>query len=368
MANININTTELHSLLDITPADQNIMLVGNHGIGKSEILTEYFATKGMKVVPLFLGQMSDPGDLIGLPSKAEFSTGKNGSKVIVRTEFIPPYWWPLNNEPIVLFLDELNRARPEVLQTIMDLALNRKLAGRLLPEGSRIISAVNAGEEYQLTDLDPALVSRFNIYNFRPTINEWLLWAEKEQLDYRVVSFIQNEGVWLDGNEGQKAGIDTGLDKTPDRRAWKKVSDVLLGKEDLNELHKKLVAGIVGPAATSRFFGSITGNKVLSGMEVLLNFDKYKAVLAKYKLHQFAIVNDGIFRYLEAGDIKGEAVQSITTNLMAYYTMLEKNKNQEAIAHFASVFEKNAYPKAILFILDNTPKIYDKLMKFIANL
>ena len=51
MANINITTTELLSLLDITPADQNLMLVGNHGIGKSEILTEYFSGKGMKVVP-----------------------------------------------------------------------------------------------------------------------------------------------------------------------------------------------------------------------------------------------------------------------------------------------------------------------------
>lgn len=40
MANTRINTTELLSLLDITPADQNVMLVGNHGIGKSEILTE----------------------------------------------------------------------------------------------------------------------------------------------------------------------------------------------------------------------------------------------------------------------------------------------------------------------------------------
>ena len=35
MANINITTTELLSLLDITPTDQNLMLVGNHGIGKS---------------------------------------------------------------------------------------------------------------------------------------------------------------------------------------------------------------------------------------------------------------------------------------------------------------------------------------------
>lgn len=364
---INITTQDLLDILDQTPATQNIMLVGRHGIGKSEILTQYFSKRGMKVVALFLGQMSDPGDLIGLPSKAEYATGKNGSTV-ARTEFIPPYWWPLSGEPIVLFLDELNRARPEVLQTIMDLALNRKLAGRLLPEGSRIISAVNAGEEYQLTDLDPALVSRFNIYNFRPTVSEWLLWAESERLDYRVVEFIQNEGVWLDGNEGQKAGIDTGLDKTPDRRAWKKVSDVIIGKENLTELHKKLVAGIVGPAATSRFFGSITGNKVLSGMEVLLNFERHKMVLSKYKLHQYAIVNDGIFRYLEAGDLKADVLPTIKDNLKAYYAMLEKSKNQEAIAHFASVFEKNAYPKAILFILDNTPKIYDKLMKFIANL
>ena len=69
MSNISVNTTELLQLLDITPASQNIMLVGSHGIGKSEILTEYFSGKGMKVVPLFLGQMSDPGDLIGIPNR-----------------------------------------------------------------------------------------------------------------------------------------------------------------------------------------------------------------------------------------------------------------------------------------------------------
>lgn len=116
MANTRINTTELLSLLDITPADQNVMLVGNHGIGKSEILTEYFSRKGMKVVPLFLGQMSDPGDLIGIPNR-NTETGK--------TEFMPPYWFPLDGKPIVLFLDELNRARPEVLQTIMKNATER---------------------------------------------------------------------------------------------------------------------------------------------------------------------------------------------------------------------------------------------------
>ncbi len=356
---VNINSQELIEILDQTPATQNIMLVGRHGIGKSEILTHYFEQKGMKVIALFLGQMSDPGDLIGLPHKDE-ATG--------RTDFMPPYWFPVDGKPIVLFLDELNRARPEVLQTIMDLALNRKLAGKALPAGSRVISAVNAGEEYQITDLDPALVSRFNIYNFMPTPQEWLLWAEQNKLDTRVVQFIQNEPMWLDGNVGQKTGIDTGLDKSPDRRAWKKVSDVIQPYEALNEVQKKLVAGIVGPSATSQFFASISHTKVLSGVEVLNDFDRHKMVLKKYKLHQFAIVNDGIFRYLETGDMNPDQVTLVAKNLTAYYDLLKSTKNTEAIAHFANVFEKGSYQKAILFILDHTPDLYTKLMDFISSL
>ena len=125
---IAINSKELLTLLEVTPSWQNIMLTGRHGIGKSQILTKYFESKGMRVVALFLGQMSDPGDLLGLPNKDE-ATGK--------TTFMPPYWFPTDGKPIVLFLDELNRARPEILQTVMDLVLNRKLAGRPLPEGSR---------------------------------------------------------------------------------------------------------------------------------------------------------------------------------------------------------------------------------------
>ena len=50
---INITTQDLLEILDQTPATQNIMLVGRHGIGKSEILTQYFSAKGMKVVALF---------------------------------------------------------------------------------------------------------------------------------------------------------------------------------------------------------------------------------------------------------------------------------------------------------------------------
>ena len=340
MANINITTTELLSLLDITPADQNLMLVGNHGIGKSEILTDYFSGKGMKVVPLFLGQMSDPGDLIGIPNRND-TTGK--------TEFMPPYWFPLDGKPVVLFLDELNRARPEVLQTIMDLALNRTLAGRRLPDGSRIISAVNAGDQYQLTDLDPALVSRFNVVTFQPTAQEWLLWADRVGVDARVRDFIRENPMWLDKNPDAKEGADTGLDKTPDRRGWKRVSDILKATGDISPIVTKAIAAIVGPKAASALVGSVSARKILSGREVLQNFEKHLPTLKGYELHQLSVVNDGIFRHLEVENLSGQARENAKRNIDAYFTFLSKEK-KEAAAHFANLYVQGTYPKAVSFM------------------
>lgn len=340
MSNIRVNTTELLQLLEMTPSSHNIMLVGRHGVGKSEILTEFFSRQGMRVVPLFLGQMADPGDLIGIPNKNE-QTGK--------TEFMPPYWFPLDGEPIVLFLDELNRARPEILQTIMDLALNRTLAGRRLPEGSRIISAVNEGEQYQLTDLDPALVSRFNIVNFQPTVQEWLLWANRDGVDKRVTAFIEENSIWLDRNADSKENEDTGLDKTPDRRAWKRVSDIILGTDTLTTTHQKAIASIVGAKATVAFMGSVNSRKVISGKDVLYKFDEVKERLGPYTLHDLSMVNDGIFRHLEVEKVPAEKKPDVKKNLETYFDWLVK-EHKEAAAHFANLYVQQTYPNAVAFI------------------
>ncbi len=361
MANARVNTTELLELLDITPADQNIMLVGDHGIGKSEILTEYFSAKGMKVVPLFLGQMSDPGDLIGIPNRNE-ATGK--------TVFMPPWWFPLDGQPIVLFLDELNRARPEVLQTIMDLALNRTLAGRSLPEGSRIISAVNAGEQYQLTDLDPALVSRFNVVSFRPSVQEWLLWADRKGVDARVKDFIRENPTWLDKDPDAKEGADTGLDKTPDRRAWKRVSDILLHAPNLTQVVTKAISSIVGPKAASALVSNVAAKRILSGREVLLDFQKHKAALQRYELHELSTVNDGIFRHLEVEKVSGETKEKVKKNVEAYFDFLAKEK-KEAAAHFANLYvqgHQGTYPKAVAFMARECPVLTMSMVVYVKGI
>jgi len=43
----------LHDVLRLTPPDQNIMLIGKHGIGKSEIITQFFRERGRRVVAFF---------------------------------------------------------------------------------------------------------------------------------------------------------------------------------------------------------------------------------------------------------------------------------------------------------------------------
>lgn len=352
---IKITTKELYSLLDATPARHNIMLTGKHGIGKSQIMTEYFKGKGIPVVTLFLGQMSDPGDLIGLPEKDQ----KSG-----KTVFMPPYWFPVDGEPVVLFLDELNRARPEILQTIMDLALNRSLAGRTLPEGSRIISAVNDGDEYQLTDLDPALVSRFNIYYFSPTAGEWLQWAIKAGLDQRVTDFISENPQMLDG-DGIKPADASCLEKTPDRRGWARVSDIMKSGIEGN-VAKKLVAGIVGAKAAFSFFASFGKNSIIAAEKVLSDFQSAKSVLMKYKAHELAALNENIFRYLESDKSSRDRVEA--DNLQQYLGWMMHENRREAMAHFCSLFEGASYSAANMFMMTGAGQCFKFITGFIKSI
>ncbi len=354
---VKINARELESLLAATPASQNIMLTGKHGIGKSQILEKFFTARGERVVILFLGQMSDPGDLIGLPRLDE-TTGK--------TLFMPPYWFPTDGKPVVLFLDELNRARPEVLQTIMDLTLNRMLAGRKLPEGSRVISAVNDGEEYQLTDLDPALVSRFNIYEFKPTAQEWLLWAAKAGLDSRVIDFISENPEMLDGAAFTRE--DQGLEKSPDRRGWERVSKVLQTNE-VTPLLKTVIAGIVGMPAASKFFAVINQKHLLGAKEILLgDFVKLKASLKKCTTPELAAVNESIFRFIETNGYDEKDAAKVAKNFAAYFEFLSGEKFREAQAHFVNLYSSSLYPSTMSFVIMHCPELYQKITAFVKSI
>lgn len=344
---VRVDATELIELLRQTPASQNVMLVGRHGIGKSEILSSHYGQLGIEVVSFFLGQMSDPGDLIGLLDKDE-TTG--------RSEFLPPYWWPRSDEPVVLFLDELNRARPEILQSVMELALNKTLAGKRLPDGSRIVAAVNDGDEYQITDLDPALVSRFNVYEFAPSVDDWLLWAERNAIDERVIAFIQKQPQYLDGEGHNHDGVtapaaadylNSSLHKTPDRRGWARVSALIDGIELLGSLHIKLVAGVVGSAAATAFRKSLATPLPVTAAEALLDFATVRKKIEKLSLGELILLNEQLLLFIGGGKLTADVRPQARENLLSFLKLLRKRKLDEAVAHFVSMVDKPKYEAAM---------------------
>lgn len=356
---IQLDIGTLFKVLDRTPESQNIMLVGSHGIGKSQILTEYYAKKGMNVVSLFLGQMSDPGDLIGLPNKDE----KSG-----KTVFMPPFWFPVDGKPIVLFLDELNRARPEVLQTIMDLALNRKLAGRTLPEGSRLISAVNDGGEYQVVELDPALLSRFNVYKFIPSVDEWLRWAEEASIDSRVVSFIMDNNSWLDGDPSLRGRLPKGFERAPDRRSWERVSNIIKGRVRLDKTDSDLISGVVGERGASAFMASLNEVKDLSGEDILFRLNRVMPMIKESPIHVLSTLNAEILMYIDKkGMSLREKRQDAINNLLEYLLYLESDR-MEAMAIFVSLYRDASYRNAMSFIAVYSPEILSVIKRFMKGL
>ena len=86
------------------PVEIPVLLRGPHGIGKSQITGKQLATYfNLPLLDIRLSQR-DAGDVIGLPVVTDDMT-----------RFNPPDWvHRACREPVLLFLDELNRATQEV--------------------------------------------------------------------------------------------------------------------------------------------------------------------------------------------------------------------------------------------------------------
>lgn len=358
---IRLDALELQTILKLTPAEQNIMVVGKHGIGKSELIREFYSEIGLAVECFFLGQMSDPGDLIGLMHKDEISG---------RSVFLPPYWWPQGEQPVVLFLDELNRARPEILQAVYDLALNRRLAGKSLPAGSRVVAAINHGDEYQLTELDPALVSRFNLYEFTPTVEDWLLWAQTRGLDSRILDFIQTQPFHLDGARTRDDLVGfSDLNKTPDRRAWVRVAQFIRPLEALESLHVKAIAGMVGIQAAMALQQYLGTTGQISPEQLLLHWREHQARVKKLALHELIQLNERVLLWLHGlpQSLPADDSKTILRNLLAYLKLLKSARHNEALAHFASQLENPRLIRAMT-LCSGSMDILNLLTDYISNI
>ena len=136
---------------------KNVILVGEKGVGKTQIIKKYFQKKFKKWKYYSTPTMDPWVDLVGCPKeKVDPKTG------IAYLELIRPKEWA-NDEIEAIFLDECNRAPNKVKNALMELLLFKSINGQVFKNLKVIWAAINPDDgTYQTEELDPAQIDRFS--------------------------------------------------------------------------------------------------------------------------------------------------------------------------------------------------------------
>jgi len=197
----------------IISAKLPVLIRGRHGVGKSEVVYMIADQMTLPVVERRASQMTE-GDLLGLPDTAD--TSINGRKA---TTWNAPDWLVTACEqPVVLFLDEVDRATMEVRQGLFELTDSRKINGWNLHPETIIIAAVNGGEhgaQYQVGEMDPAELDRWTVFDVDPSDEDWLNWAKDGKVNTVVWDFINHNRLHLE----HKGDFEPNK-VYPSRRSW----------------------------------------------------------------------------------------------------------------------------------------------------
>jgi len=222
----------------------SVLIRGRHGIGKSWVAYQTAAgltwdasenktrplrgsEKALPVVEIRASQMTE-GDLLGLPSPHEVDI--NGEKAAS----LRPFAWLVKacTEPVVLFLDEVDRATTEVRQGFFQLGDSRQINGWKLHPGTVVFGAVNGGvhaAQYQVADMDPAELDRWVTFDVEPSIEDWLAWG-KSEVHSIIWDFVNQNHDHLE----HKGEFEPGT-VYPSRRSWHRLSNTLAKVDMLDE-------------------------------------------------------------------------------------------------------------------------------------
>ena len=340
-----MNIKETKELLKYLPSNQALMLKGIHGIGKSVFIKEYFEEQGYNVHVFFGATAADAGDIIGLPDiEVMTKVDSEGNEYTYKhTIFNPPQWWPTDpNEKVVVFLDEANRAKPDIQNCFMDMILNRKLNGRELGENVRIVAGINPSDTgfYEVHQSDPAFMDRFVVVDFTPSVEEWVDYAMSRDVHSLVVDFIRTNAAMLDPD------ISKVVELQPSRRSWVACGKFFDSIETINNTsilddggslkesysqacsnYIRSKMGDVASATFNRFCKSrkrsVSAEDILTG-----DHDKVSTVISKLTTSEICYVNLEVYYWLQRNTAKwgskGNYQDKVINNLLKYIQSINK--------------------------------------------
>lgn len=264
-------------------ARRPVMVWGKPGVGKSSIMKECAKLDNVGLIDWRLALM-DSVDLRGIPHREKGLT----------------YWNPPAELPTegagYLFIDELQQAQIATGNAARQLILDRQLGSYRLPDGWYVSAASNREEDNAATQRMPTHIANSFIHLTMDVHHgDWLEWAEKSGIDYRVFAYLKYRPESLhvfDPKSKEKAFASP--------RSWEFMSqvmkevDAMRGAGSLpaweDESMLEYASGIVGAATGVEFVGFLRIMDKLVTIESIL-LDPKKAEVPKDSSVAYALVH-----------------------------------------------------------------------------
>ena len=121
--------------------------------------------------------------------------------------------------PVIVLMDEINRADMQAQKECMNIILNRCVNGYQLPWWVEIVAAMNPSSQsssYAVNEMDPAQLDRFLKIRVRPNVQEWSEYALNKGIDPIFVQAIAATDCLIDKKD---KSLEDSIEMTPSPRS-----------------------------------------------------------------------------------------------------------------------------------------------------
>ena len=332
-----------------------VYITSKPGVGKSKLIEQIAEEFNCELYDARLAQFA-PEDLRGVP----YPNVQTKS-----TEWFTPSFFPRKNELAILFLDELDKAKPAVQNAALQLLLNRRLGEYYLPKQVFMVAAGNTLSDNSFSiPLSSALNNRMLHIELDIDAKDWIKWAteiikigkqEIDRIEEDVVGFIQFKPNMLHSyNEKERAW--------PSPRTWEFASNLLRNTNNKSKDVEiiNLIAMAVGTGVSREFhayrkiYKDINPKEILKG-EFPDNLEK-QDVSYKYAISTcmgFYVKNNGFKDAKEAKNcMKFLGKFSEEFRIISLRLMLQRNQLNNKINEWCKEEAKDVLWNVIDKVID----------------
>ena len=278
-----------------------VMLWGPPGVGKSQIVAQIGARHAAPVIDIRLSQM-EPSDLRGIPFRSDNQVEWAIPAILPNSDRHGPRG--------ILFLDEITSAPPSVSAAAYQLILDRKLGEYEVPAGWAIFAAGNRQGDRGVTYTMPApLANRLSHFEVETNLDDWVLWAYRNDIDERVIAFLRFRPELLFDFDPAHNPV-----AFPSPRSWEFAHRSLQKFADQPALLQGTMQACVGPAAGIELHAFVNSLDKMPDLDSIIE-GKELATPDEIDL-QYAVAAALVGRAIKARD--NPDAQRIIGNILVY--------------------------------------------------